>query len=47
MMMGSGIKAQCKVCNGFAVADQFRLHPIHRQMVCPSCFTGKTDQKKK
>ena len=46
-MIGSGVKAQCKVCKGYAVADQFRLHPIHRQMVCPSCFTGKTEQKKK
>lgn len=36
------VKAQCRVCNNFAQADQFRLHHDYRQMVCPNCFSGKT-----
>ncbi len=36
------IKAKCKVCGNSVPADQFRLHHEHRQMVCPTCFSGKT-----
>ncbi len=40
--LGTGVKAQCKVCNGYAPADQFKLHFQLKQMVCPGCYTGKT-----
>jgi len=39
------IKAQCSVCKGFALADQFKLHHTYRKMVCPNCFSGKTKQQ--
>lgn len=45
-MMNTGVKAQCKVCNGFAPADQFKLHHSYKLMVCPTCFSGKTEKRK-
>jgi len=42
----NGVRAKCRVCGEEALADQFKLHHDFRQMVCPSCFTGKTEQKK-
>ena len=43
--LGQGVKAQCKVCNGYSAADQFKLHFQLKQMVCPGCYTGKTSFK--
>ncbi len=45
-LMGPGVKAQCRVCGNFAVADQFKLHYQLRQMVCPGCFSGKNQKEK-
>src|SRR3989344_7322847 len=39
------VKAECKVCKSTVASDLFRLHHDYKQMVCPSCFTGKTKQK--
>ena len=40
-------QAQCKNCNNFALAEQFKLHYKHKMVVCPSCFSGRTEQLKK
>ena len=51
--MNSQIKAKCRNCNKLSPADQFKLHFEMRTMVCPTCFSGKTqkleeqEQKKK
>ena len=42
----NGVRATCRVCGEEALADQFKMHYELRQMVCPSCFSGKTEQKK-
>ena len=39
------VKSLCRVCNNFVSANLFRLHHDYKQMVCPTCFTGKTKQK--
>ena len=39
------VKSLCRVCNNFVSASQFRLHHDYKQMVCPTCFTGKTKQQ--
>ncbi len=39
------VKSLCRVCNNTAPASQFRLHHDYKQMVCPTCFSGKTKQK--
>jgi len=46
-MMGSGIKAKCRNCDKEAPADQFKLHYKYKMMVCPDCFSGKTDKLQK
>lgn len=38
------VKAKCKVCNKEAPADQFKLHHKFKQMVCPDCFSGRTER---
>jgi predicted Zn-ribbon and HTH transcriptional regulator len=40
------VKAKCKKCGNESPADQFKLHYAMRLMVCPTCFSGKTDQLK-
>lgn len=39
-------KAKCKKCGKEAAADMFKLHYVHKMMVCPDCFSGRTEQKK-
>jgi len=38
--MTSSVRAQCRVCNQFAPADQFRMHHAHQRMVCPNCYSN-------
>ena len=48
--MNSSVKATCRVCNGSFPADQFKLHYKFKKMVCPNCFSGRTqreEEKKK
>ncbi|MEW5896674.1 MAG: hypothetical protein AB1668_03210 [Nanoarchaeota archaeon] len=40
------IKVVCKNCGRQAPADTFKLHYKYKMMVCPECFSGKTEQKK-
>ena len=42
--MGQGIKAKCKQCSNEFPADQFKLHYVYKQMVCPNCFKGKKEK---
>lgn len=44
-MKMAGIKVQCRVCQGYALAGDFRLHYEHKVMVCPNCFSRKTPKK--
>lgn len=44
--IGPGVKATCKACGNSALADQFKLHYIMKLMVCPTCFSGKTQKEK-
>jgi Zn finger protein HypA/HybF involved in hydrogenase expression len=46
-MIGSPIKVKCRKCGKDAPADQFRLHYTYKMMVCPDCFSGKSNQKPK
>jgi len=39
-------KAKCRKCGKEAAADLFKLHYAHKMMVCPDCFSGRTEQKK-
>lgn len=39
------VRAKCKNCQREAPADQFKLHYTLGFMVCPDCFTGKTQKK--
>ena len=39
------VKATCKQCGQQAPADQFKLHHQFRMMVCPNCYTGKTQKQ--
>ena len=45
MGFGNMVRAKCKNCQREAPADQFKLHYQLRVMVCPDCFTGKTQKK--
>lgn len=45
--MSGGIKATCRNCNKQASSDQFKLHYKYKMMVCPDCFSGKTEQLQK
>tara|TARA_Y100000310_G_C19953147_1_gene477771 strand:- start:2 stop:391 length:390 start_codon:yes stop_codon:yes gene_type:complete len=42
-----GIKAKCRNCNKEADSDSFKLHYKYRLMVCPDCFSGRTEQLQK
>ena len=44
--MGPGIKAKCRQCGKEAAADSFKLHYKYRMMVCPDCFSGKTEKQR-
>ncbi len=44
--IGGGVKATCRACGGSAMADSFKLHYIMKMMVCPACFSGKTQKEK-
>lgn len=44
-MIGPGVRAKCKNCGQEAPADQFKLHFQYKMMVCPACFTGKTQKE--
>ena len=39
-------RLKCRKCGKEAAADLFKLHYAHKMMVCPDCFTGRTDIKK-
>ena len=44
------VKANCRRCGSSVPADQFKLHYSYKMMVCPNCFSGKTqlqEEKKK
>ncbi|MBI2662137.1 hypothetical protein HYX11_01620 [Candidatus Woesearchaeota archaeon] len=43
--IGPGVKAQCKTCGNYYPAEQFKLHYALKQMVCPACYTGKSQSK--
>ncbi len=38
------VKAKCRNCGREASADQFKLHYKYKMMVCPDCFTGRTQK---
>ena len=38
------VKAKCRNCGKESPAEQFKLHYKMRQMVCPTCFSGKTEK---
>ncbi|MBT4936065.1 hypothetical protein HOL21_00295 [Candidatus Woesearchaeota archaeon] len=40
------VKVTCRVCKGSHPADDFKLHYEFRQMVCPNCYSGKTQKLK-
>jgi len=39
------VKAKCKNCDKEAPAEQFKLHYQFKMMVCPDCFSGKTQKQ--
>ena len=41
-----GIKAVCRNCKREADSESFKLHYKYKMMVCPDCFSGRTEQKK-
>ena len=41
-----GIKVKCRKCNREADSELFKLHYKYKVMVCPDCFSGKTDELK-
>jgi len=41
------IKAKCRNCGKEAPSEQFKLHYKYRMMVCPDCFSGKTEKQQK
>ena len=42
-----GIKAKCRNCGKESDSEDFRLHYKYRMMVCPNCFSGRTEQQQK
>ncbi len=44
--MPTPVKAVCRNCGHEAMADQFKLHYKFKMMVCPNCFSGKTQKQK-
>ncbi len=45
--MGDNLRIQCRVCKGFAPADQFKLHYKYKQVVCPNCASGRKEPEEK
>ena len=45
--MDDHVRIQCRVCKGFAPANQFKLHYKYKQVVCPSCASGRNEQEEK
>ena len=41
------VKAKCRNCGKEANSDSFKLHYKFKMMVCPDCFSGRTEQLKK
>lgn len=39
----TSVAAKCRICNNTAPADQFQLSHKHKLMVCPNCYSGKTE----
>ena len=39
------VKVTCKNCSREALADNFKLHYKLKMMVCPDCYSGKTEKK--
>ena len=39
--------ATCKICGGSSPAETFKLHFNYKCVVCPKCFSGRTEQMKK
>lgn len=40
------VKSLCKNCGKPAPAESFKLHYQYKMMVCPECYSGRTEQKK-
>jgi Zn finger protein HypA/HybF involved in hydrogenase expression len=40
------VKATCRNCKGQYPAEEFKLHYKLRSMVCPNCYSGKTEKVK-
>ena len=45
--MDDNLRIQCGACKGFAPASQFKLHYKFKKVVCPSCFSGRTEQEER
>jgi Zn finger protein HypA/HybF involved in hydrogenase expression len=45
--MVDDLRIQCGSCKGFAPASQFKLHYKFKKVVCPSCFSGRTETEEK
>tara|TARA_Y100000310_G_scaffold190615_1_gene190616 strand:- start:19403 stop:19786 length:384 start_codon:yes stop_codon:yes gene_type:complete len=41
------VNALCKVCNKASPAEKFRLHHTYKLVVCPTCFSGRTEELRK
>lgn len=39
------VKSKCKNCGKESPADQFKLHYQLRMMVCPTCYSGRTQKE--
>jgi Zn finger protein HypA/HybF involved in hydrogenase expression len=39
------VKAKCRHCGNSVPSDQFKLHYALKMMVCPNCFSGKTQKQ--
>ena len=42
-----GINAKCRNCGKESDSEGFKLHYKFRMMVCPNCFSGRTEQQQK
>jgi hypothetical protein len=41
------VPAVCRICNKSSPSDQFRLHHTYKMVVCPTCFSGRTEELRK
>ncbi|PIN76471.1 hypothetical protein COV17_02330 [Candidatus Woesearchaeota archaeon CG10_big_fil_rev_8_21_14_0_10_36_11] len=39
------VKVICRLCKGSFPAEDFKLHYEFKQMVCPNCYSGKTQKQ--